>query len=506
MHPANDAFIDDMKFLFAAKIKSHESAEGCSKLLQLTLPELYRRALKDNPRLHGDHEIARIFRQQDRNTIRSWVQAGMSPIIFFAWQPWRDKMANPPLRALLATGQDLSGEALLGNLTPREFIAFLRDAVALKMLNYLEVLQVAKLLPEVMHPRVFHYAMPDHGLFGKAFWRSAEKNHFNHKLLGQWMPLLMLTQGAPDSDFYVARNLFRMHDPSDVKWLTLVALAHSTTDEGHAGLVRYIELQYQDWANFSLDEALCRELSDTPSQGVMSRISFWIDKAVETIRILEGPGYLAWPAAIYAAVYHNFCNEDSSMAAEERRQLHESMMIEHPSLYELRAYIKRESGLVLERALGGSPRVLDLMSAELSSIFNSAEKARYVETVAPVLCGEIFGRVKQRNLAFNEPWKIDRQFEDADPQCAQAIEVRIHEKFGLKDLVDGDDATNARLLHLMLRALRHEHTRALAIDWCQSIRSKKWRPVAMRILKLSPADVKLSASQREEFLAEDLGL
>jgi len=506
MHLANNAFIDDMKFIFAAKIKSPVTAEGRLKLLHLTLPELYRRALKDDPKLHGDHEIARIFRQQDRNSMRNWVQAGMSPVIFFAWQPERDKMANPPLRAFLAASQDFSGEALLGNLSPGEFTAFLRDAVALKMLNYLEVLQVAKLLPDVLQPRMLHHAMPDHNLFGKAFWRSAEKNHFNQELLGQWMPLLMLTRGVPDSDFYMARNLFRMHDSSEAKWLSFVAMAHSTTDEGHAGLVRYIDLQYKEWSNFSLDEALCRELTDSPSQGIMSRISFWIDKAVETIRTLDGPGYLAWPAAVYAAVYHDFCNEDSSIAAEDRRQLHESMMNQHPLLYEIRAYIKRESGLPLERALGGSPRVLDLMSAELASIFNAAEKARYIETVAPLLCSEIFGRVKRSSLEFSEPWKIDRQFDDADPQCAQAIESRIHQKFGLKDLVDGDDQTNARLLHLMLRALRHEHTKVQAIDWCQSIRSRKWRPLAMRILKLTPADVKLSASQREEFLAEDLGL
>lgn len=508
MHRTNYVFIDDMKFLFADKIKSPEAFGGRSKLLQLTLPELYRLAWKDNPKLHSNPELCRVFKNhlQDRNAMRSWVQVGMSPIIFFAWQPEHDKMAKPALSAFGAECQNLSRETLLGNLTLAEFTSFLRDAVGLKLIDYKQVLMLAKLVPEITQAKGFHYALPDHDLLGKSFWRNAEKNYLNQKLLGQWMPLLMVTLGASDSDFYMAKNLFRLHDPSDAKWLTMVAFSHSTSDEGHAGLVRYIKLQYKDWFNFSLDEALCRELTDSPSQGVMSRILFWIDKAVETIRTLDDPGYLAWPAAVYAAVYHVFCNEDASMSAEERRQLHESMMTEHPKLYEIRAYIKREFGLPLERALGGSPRVLDLMSAELVSIFNAAEKVRYAETVAPVLSGEIFGRVKRSSLAFSAPWKIDRYFDESDPQCAQAIESRIHEKFGLKDLVENNDETNTRLLHLMLRALRHEHTKAQAIDWCQSTRSRKWRPVAMRTLKLTPADVKLSASQREEFLAEDLGL
>jgi hypothetical protein len=509
MRETNQIFINDMRSILIKKIKTPAiNDDRRDEVHTMNLRDLYRLAWKQNPRMHCDTDLMERFSdaRNEHNALKAWVEEGMSPLIFFATKPTGHQIADPALTTFFLHGIEVTRDELIGNLSLREFVSFLRDAVAMNLIDYEQVLKIVQMVPEVLSNRIYHYAGRDDNVFSKAFWRSAEKTRFDQGALARWVPLLMLTSGSTDEDFYLASNAFRLNDQEEVKRQARLAAVNATSAPGHLALVRFINLKFRDWSSFTLDELLCREFSEFGNSPLMDRVDFWIDKAVEAIRALEDHNYLAWPAGVYAACYKQVCMGDSELPPEERQQAHELMMVSHPKLYEIRSYIKRECGLPLERALGGSVRVLDLMSSELLSIFNDREKNRFVEMVAPILAKEISRKISRFEVDYDTPFKIDQSLDGADPACAQAIDQHVHDHFSFKDFVGREDGANENLLYLALRVLRDDSRREEAIKWCENVRSRKWRPVAMRILNFTPADVKLSASQREEFLAEDLGL
>ena len=514
MSPNTHPFIDDMRHILASRIKEKDpkSSESATELLlQKSLKELYRLAWSKIPALHCDFELGRVFKNamEDRRAREAWVKEGMSPLIFFAWKADGESISKPAWIGLSRLDFELSRDQLLGNLKPFEFMAFLRDAVALSGINYQDVVKICTLLPDLLKPSLFHHAQWEANILSKAFWRGRNNTLKRKERLGNWIPLLIVTLGGSDNDFYLAKNVFRIHDSVDVKRLTAEALYNSQLPGGHDGLMRFVELQFKNWTDFTLDESLREALAGS---GILSveNAHFWVEQAADTIKSMRDGDNLAWPASVYAAVYHHFCNEDSDQSENERRDSHRLMMEVFARLYEIRKYIDAKSGYTLQRALLGSYRELDLMSKEMISFLSPEAKSQHAQAIAPFLSASITKKIKAMDFGFDEPWKIIRQLEDADSQCSSAIVNHAHSKFAWSELPSNlSSEVVENLLHFTLHDLAAQSTAgdtSAAVAWCSSVRSKKWRPVVMRVLHLSPADVSLSPAQREAFLAEDLGL
>lgn len=130
----------------------------------MSLPALYEAALQQTPRLHSDHDLCVAYKSlgvmkemgDDGEDywvgIETWINAGMSPVIYFTGFPEPDSFARSHIEIMQSQSIQLpNAQALLGNLSLQRFTQFWTDHSSL--LNFNDACEIIGVIPDCSNNR-----------------------------------------------------------------------------------------------------------------------------------------------------------------------------------------------------------------------------------------------------------------------------------------------------------------------------------------------------------------
>lgn len=483
------------------------------------LPQLYALASKHCPRLHQDSKLYELHialsekksgeRYPDQIVfcgIHAWINAGMSPIIYFSSRVFTDKtfISLAFLERMLAAGQDLPDrEQLLGNLSLEVFSHFLADRVALRRMRYPWLCKLLRTIPECVAPENWENLNHGHINAHRIFKEKQIESRVSLKAL---VPLLLLESGQGDALCQQAKNELALHDPTSMESATCEALGEYDDEHGQVVLERFIQLEYGRWDNPRLDKVLTGYLSSYCFHTLHNCFylveRFWFLKAVEVLSQSDHPA-LTWPAAIYGNFLSNAILDD--VIAGHGTFRWKTLLKVIPELRVLQDYAFRENSSLIS-VLRDTRECDSLVHRILLDQFPDPLKAAYVSQVAPCVASQMIKDMSNPEfVCYETPQATERTLQRYDPDCVKQMSEWARQSKNIREL-------NCRLqghvsiLWLMIRNLRGEDNKEQAIAWCTQLRSQRTKLEAMRLLGLTLEDVRLAPSLHDEFLSRDLGL
>lgn len=259
------AILNDFRLRLIELISTKRPGEYTSN----NLPQLYDLAAKHCPRLHQDTKLYELHtalaekksgaRHPDQIVfcgIHAWINAGMSPIIYFSGPVFTNKtfISLGFLERMLAAGQELPDRAqLLGNLSLEVFSHFLADRVALRRMRYPWLCKLLRKISECVVPENWENLNHGHINVHRIFRKKQIESKVTLKAL---VPLLLLESGQGDALYQQAKNELALHEPTSMESATYEALGEYDDEHGQVVLERFIQLEYARWDNPRLDKVL----------------------------------------------------------------------------------------------------------------------------------------------------------------------------------------------------------------------------------------------------------
>jgi len=475
---------------------------------ELSLPELYAMAANRFPNLHQDDKLTELYAALvtthtdakgyvELTGINAWMNAGMSPIIYFIGEK-----INPlsPRRVPLSLIEQIwikkihlpERQQLLGNLSLAEFSGFLADRVSFKRMDYYGIRQLTAKLPELIEPKNWHNLTTGRVKISETFRRR------NGQCLQALVPLLLIEKGGGSIEYLQAKHELNIHDPLIIESNTQEAVFDAQDERGIAVLERYVQAEYGSWQVPALDHLLQKYLHRYAfrtkvgmGHGEVSE-QFWINKAAEVARTPDSSTAI-WPAVVYTKFLLSCCEPDVSASKENFR----SLLDYSPALKHIRDHVFKPKFPIIE-AMIETDEFLILVHPVLTSQIPKADKTAYTECAAHTVLAKII-----KNLTVDSYFLLNDQA--CDHACLQIMSRRANKTVNLKTLNLSARGHHC-MLSLMSAEFRGTDQRERAIAWCAGINCQKTRLEAMRLLDLTLDDVSLKSSLHDEFLVRDLGL
>jgi hypothetical protein len=477
---------------------------SANQVERMSLPALYEAALQQTPRLHSDHDLCVAYKalgvvkeMGDDGVdywvgIETWINAGMSPVIYFTGFPEPDSFARSYLQIMQSQSIQLpNAQALLGNLSLQRFTQFWTDHSSL--LNYNHACEIIGVIPE---------------LLTQTNWRNFQAGEINlhprakkqlDGRLRRLVPLLCLHENMDDADYYFAKNSLQLNNPDDKQFLVTQAIWGAADLKCRNALERLVHLEFRGWDNVTLDNILINKINNRSHFLNIEERDFWIAKAIEVINLPDRAYVQAWPSALYASIVH-LCNTDSFT---QRTSSYETTVAQCPAIEELGRHAS-ESAYALARGIDSSRGIEFKISPLTLSILKPEHRKDFIGDLVRDLATNLLSNIKNGRQYF-EPILVQKLLRDADPLWATAITEWVQRHFSMRDFKPSDSGM-AAIVVLLTYPLRGVENKEKAITWCRAIRSPKWKIEAMHALNLSPQDININDHQKEDFLSRDLGL
>jgi hypothetical protein len=483
------------------------SAKRPGDYASLTLPELYAIASKRVARLHQDVRLFQLYYDlgcidtgfdEHGNVellgVNAWIEAGMSPIIYFAGQ---FKFMQAPASFLEKIGAKTSGfpgrQQLLGNLSLAEFSVFLADRVSYATMTYYWLRLLTAEMPELIEPHNWHNLKTGRNRIDKKF------RAISGQLLQDLVPLLLIERGHPASLYAEAKRQLNLDNAPAPEGVVRKALYDAIDPQGMAVLERYVQAEYGGWDAPAFDKVLRGFMCTYSFRSIRTRAGrlesdeeLWVQKALEQVKRF-GTRQATWPAMLYARFLMDCC----APGVSEGQQNLLSLRSLSPAFEAIQDYALSPEFPLVEAIIDTDDFQI-LVHPALISLLSDSHRDRYVEYAAGKTADKVIERRK-------EDAHFDINPELCDPACLAVMSRRVNETInhqGLKVSSPGEKA----LLKIMSLSLRGPEQREQAIQWCSAIRHQETRLEAMRLLDLTLADVRLTPRLHGDFLSRDLGL
>jgi hypothetical protein len=509
------AILNDFRLRLIELISTKRPGDYTSK----NLPQLYALASKYCPQLHQDSKLCELHmalaekktgaRYPDQIVfcgIHAWIDAGMSPIIYFSSPVFTDKtfISLAFLERMLAAGQDLPDrEQLLGNLSLEEFSHFLADRVALSRMRYRWLCKLLRTIPDLVAPENWENLNHGHINVHRIFKKKQIESKVSLKAL---VPLLLLESGQADALYQQAKIELALHDSTSMESATCDAFAANDDEHGQAVLERFIQLEYGRWDDPRLDKVLTGYLSrycfHTRHNYFHLEERFWLIKAMGVLSQSDHTA-VTWPAAIYGNFLSNTILDDEIAGHGAFRW--KTLLKVTPELRVIQDYVTRDNSSLFA-VLRDTKECRTLAHPILLAQFGDSLKVAYVSQVAPCVASHMMKDMSDGVFdCYETPQATERTLQRYDPECVKQMSEWARQSKDVREL-------NCRLqghvsmLWLMIRNLRGEDNKDQAIAWCTQLRSQRTKFEAMRLLGLTLDDIRLAPSLHDEFLSRDLGL
>jgi len=477
----------------------------------MSLPVLYEAALLQTPRLHADQALCKSYkalgtlrelRDDDKDYLvgaEAWIDAGMSPVMYFTGYPKADDFSRSLLEMMHAANAEFPApEQLLGNLSLARFSNFLADRSADFFLGYKYLHKVIQVIPDLLEtPNWRHFQVGQIKILPKTQKQLADR-------LRCFIPLLCLHQQMDDSRYYLAKNSLQLHGLAQKTDLLNQAVWNANTVDDLTVLDRFVGLEYGSWSHVLLDDYLVKNITtgvhfDSLLKRDPVEMAFWIAKAVEVVTQPKSEYMHAWPSALYVTILKQ-CNMEYLV---ENPDLMDQIEAHHPDILTLKNHVSR-SAYALARSLEYSTDLRHLVSPLVLSLLKPEHRHDLVSTMTGKLGSELVINIK-KGRDFTESAQIEALLKNAHPLWATAITEWVQRHFSMRDFKPSDSGM-AAIVVLLTYPLRGAENKEKAIAWCRTIRSPKWKIEVMHALSLSPQDININDRQKEDFLSRDLGL
>lgn len=470
----------------------------------MSLPALYEAALQQTPRLHSDHDLCVAYKSlgvmkemgDDGEDywvgIETWINAGMSPVIYFTGFPEPDSFARSHIEIMQSQSIQLpNAQALLGNLSLQRFTQFWTDHSSL--LNFNDACEIIGVIPDLLkQPNWRNFQAGEINLHPKA------KKQLDGRLR-RLVPLLCLYANMDDADYHFAKNSLQLNNPDDRRFLVTQAIWGTADFKSRNALERLVHLEFRGWDNVTLDNILIHKINNGSHVHDLAERDFWVAKALEVINLPDRAYVQAWPSALYAGIVR-LCSTDPFT---QQAVLYETVVADCPAVEELGRHAS-ECAYALARGLESSRDIEFKISPVTLSILKPEYRKDFIDDLVRDLASNLLSNIK-KGQQYYEPTQVQKLLRDADPLWAAAITEWVQRHFNIRDFKPSDSGM-AAIVVLLTYPLRGAENKEKAIAWCRSVRSPKWKIEAMHALDLSPNDIKINDRQQEDFLSRDLGL